>query len=75
LAKAKAASPLSSAWGECQGLVEAIDAAPDQREVRVRLRNALGRILKEVWCLFVGVGATRLAAVQMLFEGAGAGTT
>jgi hypothetical protein len=68
-------SPLGEAWGEAQTLADAIDAAPDADDARVRLRAALRRVVKEIWCLFIGFerpargSATRLAAVQLWFEG------
>ncbi len=68
-AKAKAASPLSSAWGECKGLVEVLDQAKDAREVRVRLRQALARMVERIDCLFPAGRGWRLAAVQVRFAG------
>jgi DNA invertase Pin-like site-specific DNA recombinase len=70
-AQQEAACPLDEAWGECKTLLDAIDAAPDQEEARVRLRAALRRIVSGVWCLFVARGASRLAAVQVWFTGDG----
>jgi len=68
-AKANAASPLSSAWGECKGLVEALDTAKDVREMRLRLRQAIARIIESVTCLFAGTRSVRLAAVRVQFAG------
>jgi hypothetical protein len=47
------------------------DNAPEveAEEARVRLRAALRRIVEGVWCLFVGRGRQRLAAVQIWFTG------
>jgi DNA invertase Pin-like site-specific DNA recombinase len=68
---AKAASPLSAAWGDCRGLVETLETAPREkaRDLRVRLRAALARIVESVTCLFVDGGLTRLAAVRVQFAG------
>jgi hypothetical protein len=68
-AKREAATPLSGAWGEYPSVLSAIDAAPDVEEARVRLRSVLRRMIDGVWCLFVGHGRTRLAAVQIWFTG------
>lgn len=68
-AQQKAASPLSGAWGECRGLLEALDAAADQRDARLRLRSALRRIINRVVLLVVPRGRVRLAAVQLHFAG------
>jgi DNA invertase Pin-like site-specific DNA recombinase len=70
-ARQAVASPLSEAWGAFQSLIAAVDAAPDPEEVRVRLRGAIRRVVKGVWTLFIRRGATRIAAVQMWFEGGG----
>jgi hypothetical protein len=70
-ARQEAASPLSEAWGECQSLLDLLDAAPDQEAARVRLRAALRRIVEEIRCLFVARGPRRLAAVQVNFSGGG----
>lgn len=68
-AKTKAASPLSSAWGETKGLIETLDAAKDQRDVRVRLRQVLARIVERIDCLFTPGGGRRVGAVQVRFAG------
>lgn len=68
-AQREAASPAAVAWGEAASLFEAISSAPDPQEVKIRLRGAIRRICEGVWCVFVGKGATRLAAVQMFFAG------
>jgi DNA invertase Pin-like site-specific DNA recombinase len=68
-ARQEEASPLSEAWGECRSLLDVLDAAPDAEEARVRLRAALRRVVEGVWCLFVGRGAVRVAAVQWWFTG------
>ena len=68
-AKRQAASPVSVTWGEYGSLVDALEAAPDPEEARVRLRSALRRMVESVWCLFVARGARRIAAVQVYFPG------
>ncbi len=68
-AKVKDASPLSEAWGECRGLIDALNSAPDPQEARVRLRAAVRRIVSDVRCLFVPQGENRVAAVQVWFTG------
>ncbi len=68
-AEREAACPLSAAWGECHTLLDALEAAPDKNEARLRLRSALRRIVQEARCLFLGRGAHRLAAVQFWFAG------
>jgi hypothetical protein len=70
-ASRQAASPLGKAWGEFPSLLEALDAAPDAEEARVRLRAALRRVCEGFWTLFVTRDVPRhsLAAVQVWFTG------
>src|SRR5262249_51467682 len=68
-ARQEAASPLGEAWGECRSLLDALEAAPDAEEARVRLRAALRRIVEGFWCLFAGRGRARLAGVQVWSTG------
>jgi DNA invertase Pin-like site-specific DNA recombinase len=68
-AKQKQASPLGEAWSEFRSLAEAVAAAPDQEDARVRLRGALRRVIEGVWCLFTGQGAVRVAAAEVWFTG------
>jgi DNA invertase Pin-like site-specific DNA recombinase len=68
-AKRAAASPLDAAWSESGSLLAALDNAPDQEEIRVRLRAAMRRTVENIWCLFVAKGSIRLAAVQVHFAG------
>jgi DNA invertase Pin-like site-specific DNA recombinase len=65
----KAAHPLSESWGEAQGLIEALDRAPDPADARRRLRAALRRIVEDIRLLVVPRGRDRLAYVQLYFEG------
>jgi DNA invertase Pin-like site-specific DNA recombinase len=71
-ARQEGATPLGVAWGECRSLLDALGAAPDPEEARVRLRAALRRIVEGVWCVFVARGRSRLAAVQVRFTGGAA---
>jgi DNA invertase Pin-like site-specific DNA recombinase len=68
-ARQKAAHPLSESWGETQTLLAAIDAAPNPREARLRLRAALQRIIDCIWLLVVPRGRDLLCAVQVWFAG------
>jgi DNA invertase Pin-like site-specific DNA recombinase len=68
-ARQEAAVPLAEAWSDCRSLLDALDKAPDQNDARTRLRAAIRRITESVWCLFVGHGADRVAAVQVYFTG------
>lgn len=68
-AEREAASPLSSAWGECKGLLEAVSTGPDLDEKRTRLRSTMRRIMESIWCLFVARPPWRMAAVQIRFTG------
>ncbi|VTU02437.1 site-specific recombinase : Site-specific recombinase OS=Rhizobium fredii (strain HH103) GN=SFHH103_03916 PE=4 SV=1: Resolvase: Recombinase [Gemmataceae bacterium] len=68
-ARRESAAPLSAAWGEARGLVDAVETAADPTEARTRLRAAVRRIVEGVWCLFVARGPVRLAAVQVWFAG------
>jgi DNA invertase Pin-like site-specific DNA recombinase len=68
-ARQRAAHPLSEVWGEAQTLLETLAAAPDPRDARMRLRAALRRMVNSIWMLVVPRGVTRLAAVQIWFDG------
>jgi DNA invertase Pin-like site-specific DNA recombinase len=68
-ARETAVYPLSESWGEVQGLLGALDEAPDPREARLRLRSALRRIAESAWVLIVPRGQERLTAVQFWFTG------
>jgi DNA invertase Pin-like site-specific DNA recombinase len=76
------ASPLDAAWRDCGSLLDVLDGAerqpgkgrkrsarPDAEEARVRLRAALRRVVEGVWCLLLGRGKLRVAAVQFWFTG------
>jgi DNA invertase Pin-like site-specific DNA recombinase len=68
-AKQKKASPLGEAWMDFKSVVEALEAAPDRDEARIRLRSALRRAVENIYCLFTGRGAVRVAAVEVWFTG------
>jgi hypothetical protein len=72
-AREKARHPLSESWGEAQTIAGALADAPDPRDARMRLRNALRRIIEEVVILVVPRGRDRLAAVQFWFAHDGRG--
>jgi DNA invertase Pin-like site-specific DNA recombinase len=66
-AERRAASPLSSAWGEALGLIEALDAAHDPEEARMSLRGVLRRVIADMRVVVVGRGRTRLAGLQIFY--------
>lgn len=75
-AKQQKAHPLSDSWDEAKTLLAVLEKAPDQREARLRLREALRRIVSEIRVLVVadpGDRRNRLAVVQIWFTAAGAG--
>ncbi|MCI0460132.1 MAG: recombinase family protein [Gemmataceae bacterium] len=67
VARQKAASPLSEAWGEAHSLIDALDKAPDPIDTRIRLRAVLRRIVDSIWLLPVARGRDRVCAVQLWF--------
>jgi DNA invertase Pin-like site-specific DNA recombinase len=68
-ARQKSAHPLSESWSETKSLLATLDAAPDHPEARLRLREALRRIVDEIRVLVVPARRDRLAAVQIWFAG------
>ena len=66
-AQREASSPPSETWGEMRSLVEVVRKAPNQDEARQRLKAAVRRVVEGVYCLFVGRGAVRVAAVEVWF--------
>jgi hypothetical protein len=68
-ARQKAHHPLSESWGECKGLLAALDNAPDPVDARQRLRTVLRRVVESIWLVVVGRGHVRLCAVQLWFTG------
>jgi DNA invertase Pin-like site-specific DNA recombinase len=63
------ATPLSRSWGECFTLLDALDAAEDKHDCRLRIRSSLRRITESIHLLIVPRGRGRLCAVQMQFRG------
>lgn len=68
-ARMEASNPLSETWTTCQSLIDLIDTAKDQRDVRTRLRGAIRRVVDSLWCLFHSSGSKRIAFVQVWFHG------
>lgn len=68
-AQQTAATPLTSAWQECQSLLTTLDQAPDQEGARLKLRALLRRVISSVHCIFANRGSERLARVQISFNG------
>jgi DNA invertase Pin-like site-specific DNA recombinase len=68
-ARLRAASPLGESWGECRGLLAALDDAADPAEAKLRLRAVLRRVVESMWLLVVPRGRSRLVAVQVWFAG------
>jgi DNA invertase Pin-like site-specific DNA recombinase len=69
-AKARAASPVSDAWGEYRTLADVLVQAKDPEDARTRLRAVLRRIVESMNCLIVPQGRfMRIAAVQIHFAG------
>jgi hypothetical protein len=68
VAKQRAAAPAAEAWGEVKTLLDALEAAPDPREARVRLRAVLSRVVDSIYLLVTGRGNRRYAAVQVNFN-------
>jgi hypothetical protein len=69
LAKRKAANPLSTVWGEAKSLLEVLEGLPpqEQEEARLRLRQALRRIVKSIRVLVIPEGQARLCWVGIWF--------
>jgi hypothetical protein len=70
-ARRQAASPLATAWADFGTLNDALAAAADQEDARVRLRSAMRRMIDGIWCVFASKGRWRLAAVRVQFTGDG----
>jgi hypothetical protein len=72
LLRRKAGHSDGESWGEAMSLIDALDAAPDPKDARLKLRMLLRELVAEVWILVVPLTPTRrVAAVQVLF-GSGA---
>jgi DNA invertase Pin-like site-specific DNA recombinase len=68
-AERKASHPASAAWGEARSILEALDTAADPRDLRLRLRSALRRLINSIYLLVVPRGRDRLLAAQVWFAG------
>jgi DNA invertase Pin-like site-specific DNA recombinase len=66
-ARQRAAHPRSASWGAAQTLIDALAAAPDPRDARLRLRAALRGIIDDIFLLVVPRGLDRFCAVQVFF--------
>jgi DNA invertase Pin-like site-specific DNA recombinase len=65
----KAAYPAAECWGETLTLIEALEAAPDPKAVRLRLQSLLGLQVEAIWVLVVPLTKTRrCCAVQVYFK-------
>jgi hypothetical protein len=65
----KAGHSDGESWGEAMSLIDALDAAPDPKDARLKLRMLLRQLVKDIWILVVPLTPTRrVAAVQVWFE-------
>lgn len=60
--------PLSETWGESKTLIGALANATDQRDIRLRLRSAIRRMVESIWLVIIPRGKYRLCAVQIHFK-------
>jgi DNA invertase Pin-like site-specific DNA recombinase len=70
-AEDRAARPLADRWKEVKSLAQALDAAEDKVDARLRLRAAIRAVVDEVWVLVSRRGRARMASVQMHFTDGG----
>jgi DNA invertase Pin-like site-specific DNA recombinase len=70
VAKQRVSNPLSAMWGDAKVLVKALRSAQDQdkRDLRLRLRGALRRLIETMHILIVPRGQLRLASIQIDFK-------
>ena len=68
-AKQLEAAPLSESWGNCRTLLDALAMAPDEQEARLRLREALRRVVKGIVMLVLPGRRIRHALIQIFFVG------
>jgi DNA invertase Pin-like site-specific DNA recombinase len=68
-AKAKAATPVTEAWGAAKSLLGVLDKTKDEEGTRLRLRSAFRRVVERIWLLVVPHKLNRVAAVQVYFTG------
>lgn len=71
-ARQTASSEQGNAWGNCQSLIGALEAAADKETIRLRLRSAIRRVVERIECIFVRKGRRQIACVQLHFLGTGA---
>lgn len=67
-ARAKAATPLAGAIGDCHGVIDVFRRNSNDEDTRARLKGVLRRVVSQVVCLFVARGRSRVAAVQVWFK-------
>jgi hypothetical protein len=60
--------PLSDSFKDIKTLADLLDKAKDKDDIRIRLRAAIRRVVKEVWMLVVHQGRDQLASVQVFFR-------
>lgn len=67
VARAKAASPVSTAIGDIRGVID-LALRHDNDDTRARLKTAVRRVVSQALCLFVAHGRSRVAAVQVFIK-------
>jgi DNA invertase Pin-like site-specific DNA recombinase len=67
-ARAKAAIPPGTALQDVQTLADALDAAADKKDTRVRLRAAIRRVVDSMYVVTTVHGKDRCAGVQIHFR-------
>src|SRR5262249_7014282 len=65
------ATPVSEAWKEVKGLLEALEVSPDPVETRLRLRAVIGQIIDSIYLLVVPKGRARFCRVRVQFKDTG----
>jgi DNA invertase Pin-like site-specific DNA recombinase len=65
-AQREAASPIAEAWGEFRTLA-GLNPDDDTDELRTKIKAALRRSVKSIYCLFTGTNVNRIAAIQVWF--------
>jgi DNA invertase Pin-like site-specific DNA recombinase len=68
-ARHRARHPAYESWGEMRTLLDVLKNAPDQEDIRTRLRSALRRLVESIVLLVVPRGRDRLCAAQVHFAG------